>query len=495
MTETFMHGVDVLEIDAGTRPIRTVRSSVIGVVGTAPDVAPAATAGLQLAPVAYAAQRPGANGNTISIWHRNPSTSDAALGVTVDGNAITVSLATGPDGAVTSTAADVVAAIAASPEASALVAASTADGTAAVKATARRFYLQGGADEAFPLNTPVLIAGKRTEAAKLGARGTLPEVMDDIFDQTGAVVVVVRVAEGATEAETMLNVIGGVDVASGAYLGCHALLSAGSVLGFTPRILIAPGFTHQQPDGAANPVVAELQGIAHRLRAVIVKDGPSTNDAAAIQDRGNWGSKRVYLVDPAVKVYRGEVVERPNSARVAGLIARVDNDMGFWHSPSNQEIFGVVGTARPVDFVLGDSTCRANLLNENEVATIIRHDGFRLWGNRTCSADPKWAFLSVVRTADMINESILQAHMWAVDRNITKTYFEEVAAGVNAYLARLKAQGAILGGECWPDKELNTPESIADGKAVFTFKFTPPFPAENVIFRSMLVNDYIEEII
>ncbi|NKD78170.1 phage tail protein, partial [Haematospirillum sp. H1815] len=36
MTETFLHGVEVLEIDAGPRPVRTVRSSVIGVVGTAP---------------------------------------------------------------------------------------------------------------------------------------------------------------------------------------------------------------------------------------------------------------------------------------------------------------------------------------------------------------------------------------------------------------------------------------------------------------------------
>ena len=25
------------------------------------------------------------------------------------------------------------------------------------------------------------------------------------------------------------------------------------------------------------------------------------------------------------------------------------------------------------------------LLNENEVATIIQEDGYRLWGNRTCS--------------------------------------------------------------------------------------------------------------
>ena len=31
----FLHGVEVLEVQGGTRPIRTVKSSVIGLVGTA----------------------------------------------------------------------------------------------------------------------------------------------------------------------------------------------------------------------------------------------------------------------------------------------------------------------------------------------------------------------------------------------------------------------------------------------------------------------------
>jgi phage tail sheath protein FI len=191
----------------------------------------------------------------------------------------------------------------------------------------------------------------------------------------------------------------------------------------------------------------------------------------------------------------GAVVTEPVSARVAGLIAKIDNDRGFWWSPSNNVINGIVGSHRLVDFALGDPNARANLLNENEVATIIQEDGYRLWGNRTCSSDPKWAFLSVRRTADMINESLLRAHLWAVDRNITKTYVEEVTEGVNAYLRQLKAQGAILGGKCWADPDLNSPQSIQDGKIYFNFDFTPPYPAEHIIFRSHLVDDYLEEIL
>lgn len=399
---TFLHGVEIVEITDGPRPIRTVRSSVIGIVGTAPDA-------------------------------------DAA---------------------------------------------------------------------AFPLNKPVLIAGSRGESAKLDASltatrlGTLPNAVDLILDQIGAAIVVVRVEEGATPAETLTNVLGGT-AADGSYTGVHALLGAQGSLGVTPRILIAPGFTGERPEDPenagtylANPVVSELLGIAERLKAIIVADGPNTTDADAVLYAGDFGSKRVYLVDPTVKVMRGgAIVEEPASSAAAGLIAKTDNDRGFWWSPSNQTLNGIVGTGRPVDFALGDANSRANFLNEANVTTIIREDGYRLWGNRTLSDDPKFAFLNVVRTADIINDSILRAHLWAVDRNITKTYIDDVEESVNAYIRGLVALGAILGGRCYADPDLNTPASIADGKVYFNVAFTTPYPAEHIVFRSAIVNDYLEDLV
>lgn len=396
MSEQFLHGVEILEIDAGARPIQTVRSAVIGIVGTAPKA-------------------------------------DAA---------------------------------------------------------------------AFPLNTPVLISNSRLEAAKLNSgvgtdEGSLPSAIDSIFDQAGAVIVVVRVEKGATETETLANVVGGVNASTGEYEGVQAFLGAESKLGVTPRILIAPGFSHQRPDSLANPVVAEMIGVAERLRAVIVADGPNTTDEAAQAAAGDFGSSRVYLIDPWVKKTNsaGDVVSAPASPCVAGLIAKSDNERGFWWSPSNQNINGIVGTGRAVDFALGDVAARANLLNENGIATIIRSDGFRLWGNRSLTNDTKWMFLSVRRTADIINDSLLRAHMWAVDRNITRTYIQDVTESVNAYLRYLTSIGAILGGKCWADPDLNTPDQIAQGKVYFDFDFTPPFPAEHITFRSHLVNDYISEIL
>ncbi len=37
MTEQFLHGVNVIEVTSGARTVRTAKSSVIGVIGTAPE--------------------------------------------------------------------------------------------------------------------------------------------------------------------------------------------------------------------------------------------------------------------------------------------------------------------------------------------------------------------------------------------------------------------------------------------------------------------------
>lgn len=498
MPEQFLHGIEIVEIDDGARPISTVRSSVIGLIGTAPNSAEAEYAELLTGVVAsnnaltFTAVTAGKAGNNITVQIKDPKANNATLSVSVALSAITVNLATGATGLITSTATLIIAAIVASAPASLLVAAtntSTSTGAAIVGASVKVQPLSGGLDEAFPLNTPVLITGSRNAAAGLDTvgdmLGTLPDAVDSIFDQAGAMIVVIRVEEGdGGDATTKSNIIGEVNT------GVHAFLNAESVVHVTPRILIAPGYSSEVE------VVSELLAIADQLKAVIIADGPNTDDADAISYRENFGSKRVYVIDPDVKVWdvvSNSEISQPASARVAGIISRSDSDptRGFWWSPSNQEMYGITGTSRAIGFALGDTNAIANYLNENEVATIIHKDGYRLWGNRTCSADPKWAFLSVVRIADMIHESLQAAHLWAVDRNITKTYIEDVIEGVNSYQRHLVGVGAILGGSCWADPDLNAPDQIAAGKVYFDFDFTPPYPAEHVTFRSHLVNDYI----
>lgn len=464
MTEAFYHGPEVVEVDDGIRPIRTPASAIIGLIGTAPDA-------------------------------------DAAT---------------------------------------------------------------------FPLDTAtLLLPSQQRKAVKLGDAGTLKDAVDAIWDQGGATIVLVRVAEGVDQAATLSALVGDQTLLT----GVHAFRAARSAVDTQPRILISPGHTGIRPTGVsditvdaggsgytaegttvtiagdgtgaqatavitdgvvtgititrpgigytapptvtiagdgtgatatasigtvANPIVAELLGVAASLRAVILADGPSSTLEAAADYRKDWGSDRVYITDPWVQVWDTDfdgAVDQPPSARVAGTIARMDNERGFWWSPSNQVINGIIGTSRPVGWAVGDVHSEANWLNEREVTTVIRREGFRLWGNRTCADDPLWAFLSVRRTADMVYDAVEAAFVWAMDRPLSAQLVLDVQESVNAYLRSLRARGAILGGRCWLDPELNTPDRLMAGHLTLDFDIEPPAPMERLTFRAHREDGYYTELI
>ncbi len=98
---------------------------------------------------------------------------------------------------------------------------------------------------AFPLNTPVLLTNVQAAIAKAGSKGTLAASLQAIADQSKPVTVVVRVAEGATAAETISNLIGTTDE-NGQYTGMKALLTAQTQLDVKPRILGVPGLDSQE---------------------------------------------------------------------------------------------------------------------------------------------------------------------------------------------------------------------------------------------------------
>lgn len=328
----------------------------------------------------------------------------------------------------------------------------------------------------FPLNTPVLLRGTPTDAEGIGDTGTLKDAIDDVFDQIGAYTIVIRVEEGVDLAATMSNLVGDAT----ARTGVHALLSAEPMLGIKPRLIAAPGFT--LGDGVtANPVVAELIGVLDTLRAVAFVDGPDTTDADAITYRQLIGSQRVYVVDPKVLVYdtaTDAYVARPASARFAGVQARVDKTLGFWHSLSNKPINGIGGVTRPVTYPSG-----SNYLNEQHVNTIINiGSGFITWGNRGATSDDLWVFLAVRRTADFINEAIEEAYMEFVDKPFSAANIKLMIESGNAAMRTFVAEGAIVGGKVWLDQDLNEPIALASGRITLSLDFEPPAPMEDIRF-------------
>ena len=349
-----------------------------------------------------------------------------------------------------------------------------------------------------PLNTPKAFYGSpsalRAALYPTGADdgGTGLDAINMIYGIVNPVMVVVRV-EDPGEGSVSGALIGDPTLRTGIY----ALLNAKAVAGLQPRLLIAPcpdGYTFAEGALTAAPLATALASVAERLRAIAIVDGPNVDAAAAHQAVTSIGSKRVYLIDPWVKDLAGN--EMPPSPVIAALFNKRDNEEGFAWSPSNTVIPNISGTSRPIDFSLGDPSCEADILAGFHVNTIIREDGFRLWGIRMAqTTDTNWFQVTRVRIADIIADSIQAAHLWAVDRPITKRFVEEVVEGVNAYLRTLKARSIIVDGSAWADPELNAEADLNAGHLTISFDFCDHPLAEKITFNYELNTDYLESIV
>ena len=340
-------------------------------------------------------------------------------------------------------------------------------------------------------NDLVLLTSEREAVAAFGEDSAITRAAKAVFLKAKAVIVACGVAELEDEALQTSAIIGGV-LASGQRTGLQALLDGKSRFNAQPRLLIAPKHS------ATQAVATAMDALAGKLRAIAIVDGPNTTDEAVLAYAQEFGSKRIYMVDPGVQQWdtiTSKTIDAPASAFTAGLFAWTDTEYGFWASPSNKEFVGITGTTRPIEFLDGDETCRANLLNNANITTIIRDGGYRLWGNRTLSADSKWSFVTRVRTLDIVMDAILAGHKWAVDRSITKTYVKDVTDGLEAFMRDLKNQGAVINFEVFADTELNTASQLEEGKVYWNIRFTDVPPAENPIFRVEVTNQWLTEVL
>ncbi|VTT34927.1 phage tail sheath monomer [Klebsiella pneumoniae] len=179
------------------------------------------------------------------------------------------------------------------------------------------------------------------------------------------------------------------------------------------------------------------------------------------------------------------------TARALGLRAKIDNDSGWHKTLSNVGVNGVTGVSASVFWDLQQVGTDADLLNEASVTTLIRKDGFRFWGNRTCSDDPLFAFENYTRSAQVIADTMADAHMWANDKPLTPTLVRDIIAGINAKFRELINAGYLLGANCWYDESANSQESLKAGKLYIDYDYTPVPPLEDLTLRQRITDSYL----
>ncbi|KAF1072693.1 MAG: putative prophage major tail sheath protein [Pseudomonas citronellolis] len=343
--------------------------------------------------------------------------------------------------------------------------------------------------DAFPLNTPVLLTNVQGAVAKAGTSGTLAASLQAIADQTSAVTVVVRVAEGADAAATTSNIIGTV-TADGKYTGMKALLSAKAKLGVVPRILGVPGLD-------SLPVATALVALAQQLRAfAYVSAADAKTKEAAVAYLENFGAREVMVIWPDFEMWdttTSATVTAPAIARALGLRAKIDQEVGWHKTLSNVAVNGVTGITSDVYWDLQSTSTDSDYLNEHNVTTLINSDGYRFWGSRTCSDDPLFAFENYTRTAQVLADTVAEAHMWANDKPLHPTLVRDIIEGLKAKGRELVAQGYLIGFDAWYDESVNTKETLKAGKLRIDYNYTPVPPLEDLTFQQRITDTYLAD--
>lgn len=469
MTVQYLHGVETIELDSPSGPVETVKSNVIGLVGTAPDADP-------------------------DIFPLNTPVAVFADALKAGQLKSTGTLLDGIDAIY-------------SQKSAVVVVTRVAEGVSQEETWSNMVGSPTGKTGVWSLLKArptlrvipkLLVAPGMTSGRPTNGVANL-NITDDGQDYVLATTTITIAAPpaGGRQAKAVPQVVGGkltgaiiTDPGYG-YDTVPAVTIGGAGTGATVTAVLGH---------VANPVGVALASIVDRLRAVAFLDGPGTDYADAVQYRQDYGSQRISIIDPGVLSWDTEnsvYVQKPASAYAAGMQARIDEEKGFWYSFSNEVIQNIGGPARPVDFMPNDRDCEANMLNAAQVTTIIHDDGFRFWGLRGTGTDPLWAQLSVRRTADMVYESLERAERHRLDKPFSTQLLAGIQGDVNAYLRLLRARGALIGGKCWIDPTINTPATFAAGELSVDFDLEPPACLEHLQFRARrnpnYYNDFIEE--
>ncbi|MEL7611330.1 phage tail sheath protein [Vreelandella titanicae] len=341
--------------------------------------------------------------------------------------------------------------------------------------------------ERFPLDTPVLVTDIYSAIGAAGTTGTLARSLRAIVEETRALCVVVRVAEGQDEGETTANVIGSV-TPTRQKTGIQALLAAEQRFGVKPRILGVPELDNENVATALISVAIKLRAFAY-----VAAHGCETKEEAVMY-RENFGEREAMVIWPNFQNFDVNAQEsRPLSAvaKALGHRARLDNEIGWHKTLSNMPVNSVTGITHDVFWDLQDPATDAGYLNAAEVTTLINKSGFRFWGSRTCTEDPLFAFESYTRTAQVLADTIAEAHLWAVDKPMHPSLVRDIIEGINAKFRELTRKGYILGGEAWFDPELNSKEVLKSGKLYIDYDYTPVPPLENLMLQQRITDRYL----
>lgn len=462
----FLHGVEVIEISGGARPVNVVTSAVIALVSIAPQ------------------------GDTQQLIMVQSERDAAQFGVAHPDNKMRVALSR----------------IFAQGSATVMCINVFDDADHVVEIEDEPHEVLGGRfklDKLFVANLVVTTTG--------GSPVTLTSGTDYVYNAATQEVTIVTSSsypdgtdllctyDAVTSDLTDITDGDIVGTVSGSTLtGLKLLAKAYSTFGYVPRIIISPYFSTR----AAVAAEMIIQATAIKAHAIIDAIEGATV-AQVLAGRGSTAgavknfytsSKRAilaYLWVSALQPYTDETDMEPYSPFLAGAMAVKDSTRGFWYSVDNTELSGVLGLEQVLTFNPSDANTETNSINGAGVTTIAAWygSGYRAWGSRSAAFPTNTDidnFVCVRRTADIIQDSITLAALQFIGLPINTALRDDIRETGNAFLRTLIQRGAIVDGVVSYDAADNPPVNIAAGQLTYRISFVPPPPLERLTFQSFI---------
>ena len=323
------------------------------------------------------------------------------------------------------------------------------------------------------------------------ATGTLVRLEEGTI-LAGASVVVSYVHADVSKV-TSEDIIGGVEVSTGASTGLELIDEVFPRFRLVPSIVLAPRFC--EDPAVAIVMAAKCDGINDLFKAICIVDVPSEGenavtrytDVPGYKESNNLTDELMMVCWPKVKL--GDDVYSLSS-HLAGVIASTDNDNeGIpYVSPSNKRLEITSCGYTDEDGVWQEvwlDLVKGNYLNGQGIYTVSNFDGgMKSWGGRMAcypsNTDPKDCQDAIRRFFNWYQATFILTYFTKVDSPMTKRLIQTILKSEQVRLDGYTSREVILGGTISFNEDMNPTTDLMDGIMRFSLRFTPPPAARDI---------------
>lgn len=278
---------------------------------------------------------------------------------------------------------------------------------------------------------------------------TLPKALSILFRYGCGNIIVVQVDEGATAGDTETNIIGGFNATTGNPEGLELIKNSYSSLGESPEILLTPTFN-------TDSVITKGLEVADYIKgSYIVNYAPLTTVADVQASRGGataLGQKAARLIAtfPHLENTNNPGTYEELATHVAGVIAQVDLQKTYGHSPGSKLLSGVSGLDVNLSMSYTDETADNQVLADLGVMSVNRDQELVTWGHRnTLFSDPATdlkdteKYINAIRARDVITKILEARSRKFIDKPSNRQTAHLLEESMRTALSQEVSRGAI----------------------------------------------------